>query len=54
MATQSSIHAWKNHGQGSLVGYSPWCHKESDTREQLSTYIHLSMDIWVASTSWLL
>ena len=23
----------KVHGQRSLVGYSPWCHKESDTTE---------------------
>ena len=25
------------HGQKSLAGYSPWCCKESDTTEQLST-----------------
>ena len=25
------------HGQRSLVGYSPWGHKESDTAEQVST-----------------
>ena len=25
------------HGQRSLVGYSPWDHKESDTTEQLIT-----------------
>ena len=25
------------HGQRSLVGYSPWGHKESDTTQQLST-----------------
>ena len=24
------------HGQGSLVGYSPWGHKESDMTEQLA------------------
>ena len=24
----------------SLVGYSPWSHKESDTTERLSTYTH--------------
>ena len=24
-------------GQRTLVGYSPWCHKESDTTERLST-----------------
>ena len=28
----------KSHGQRSLVGYSPWGHKESDTIEQLSTH----------------
>ena len=27
----------KFHGQRSLVGYSPWGHRESDTAEQLST-----------------
>ena len=26
----------KSHGQGSLVGYSPWGHKESDMTEQLT------------------
>ena len=26
----------KSHGQKSLVGYSPWGHKESDTTERLS------------------
>ena len=25
------------HGQGSLVGYSPWGHKESDMTERLHT-----------------
>ena len=28
MATHSSILAWRIHGQRSLVGYSPWGHKE--------------------------
>ena len=27
------------HGQRSLVGYSPWGHKESDTTEQLSLHV---------------
>ena len=27
MASYSSIPAWKSHGQGILVGYSPWSHK---------------------------
>ena len=30
----------KPHGQRSLVGYSPWGHKESDTTEQLSAAQH--------------
>ena len=30
MATHSRILAWKSHGQGSLVGYSLWGHKELD------------------------
>ena len=30
MATRSSILTGKSHGQRSLVGYSPWGHKESD------------------------
>ena len=29
-ATHSSILAWKSHGQRSVVGYSPWGHKELD------------------------
>ena len=28
------------HGQRSLVGYSPWGHKESDTTEQLTLSLH--------------
>ena len=28
----------ESHGQRSLVGYSPWGHKESDTTEWLSTH----------------
>ena len=33
MATHSSILAWKIPWQRSLVGYSPWSHKELDTTE---------------------
>ena len=29
------------HGQRSLVGYSPWDHKESDMTERLSTAPHV-------------
>ena len=35
MATHSSIFAWR-----SLVGYSPWGRKESDTTERLHFHIH--------------
>ena len=38
MATHSSISLGKSHGQRSLVGYSPWGHKESDTTERLNTH----------------
>ena len=31
MATHSSILAWRIHEQGSLMGYSLWGRKESDT-----------------------
>ena len=30
----------KFHGQRSLVGYRPWCHKESDTTEHLYTHTY--------------
>ena len=33
MATHSSILAWRIRGQRTLVGYSPWGRKESDTTE---------------------
>ena len=33
MATHSSSLAGESHGQGILVGYSPWGRKESDTTE---------------------
>ena len=32
-ATRSSILAWRLHEQRSLMGYSPWGRKESDTTE---------------------
>ena len=40
MATHSSTVAWKIHGQRSLVGYSSWGRKESDTTERLH-FTHL-------------
>ena len=38
MATYSSMLAWRIHGQKSLAGYSPWCHKELDTTESLTHF----------------
>ena len=37
----------KSHGQGSLAGYSPWGHRESDTTEQLNAYTHMYIFIEV-------
>ena len=36
MATHSSILAWEIPVQRSLVGYSPWGHKESETISSVS------------------
>ena len=36
IAYHSSILPGESHGQRSLVGYSPWGHKELDTTEQLT------------------
>ena len=36
IATHSSILAWRIDGQSSLVGYSPWGHKELDMTEWLT------------------
>ena len=33
-ATHSNILAWEILGRRSLVGYSPWGHKKSDTTER--------------------
>ena len=42
-------HYWslpgESHGQRSLVGYSPWGHKESDMTEQLS--LHFTSLFWL-------
>ena len=39
MATHSGILAGKSHGQRSLVGYSPWGLKESDTTEHILVFL---------------
>ena len=39
MATHSSIFTGESHRQKSLVGYSPWSHKELDMTE-VTSYAH--------------
>ena len=36
----------KSHGQRSLVGYSPWCHKELDMSEHLNSSSLNSFDVY--------
>ena len=54
MAIHSSTIAWKIHGQRSVVSYSPWGRKESDTTERLhfhftqwKYYTKNKMDLYV-------
>jgi len=44
----------KSHGQRSLVGYSPWCRKESDTTEWLhfTSLGNKEFMIWATVSSW--
>ena len=47
MATGCTILSGESHGQRSLVGYSPWGHKESDTTERLSAgHTHIYNSTW--------
>ena len=39
MAIHSSILARKSHGHGSLAGYTPQSHRESDTTELLKNTV---------------
>ena len=49
MATHPVFLPGKLHGQRSLVGYSPWDHKESDMTEQLTyTHIHFFSFIFIS------
>ena len=51
MTIHSSIPAWKSHGQRSLVGYSPWGHKELDMTERLHFLTFLSVfSFWMYAT----
>ena len=36
----TSVLPGKFHGQRSLVGYRPWCHRELDTTEHTHTHTH--------------
>ena len=45
IATHSGILACESHGQGSLAGYGPWGHKQSDMTERLDMS---------TNTSWIL
>ena len=47
MATHSSILAWRIPRTGSLVGHSSCSHKESDTTEQLSTWLLKKPELWL-------
>ena len=53
MATHPSILTWESYGQRSMVGYSPWGHKESDMSEQLThTHTHRGTHIHPTLTSY--
>ena len=51
MATHSSILAWRIAQTESLVGYSPWSHKELDTTSRL-THTHTHTHISVRARIW--
>ena len=45
----------KSHGQRSLVGWSPWGHKESDMTEHIcttSSMSHTHNSVWVSEAHW--
>ena len=48
MAIHSRILAGESHGQRSLVSYSPWGHKESDTTKCLSSSSRFSLVTWLS------
>ena len=53
MATTPVLLPGKSHGQRSLVGYSPWGRKESDTTERLHFHFHpflLPIVNWTATS----
>ena len=48
MATHSSILAWRISQMKSLVGYSSWGFKESDTTEQVCRHMYISISIYIS------
>ena len=42
MAAQSTILAWRSHGQRCPVSHSPWDHKEADTTKHLTPHFTFS------------
>ena len=48
MAARSSILAGKFHGQRSLVGYTPWSHKELDMTEHTTQKLNF---LWFQGSS---
>ena len=51
-ATHSNILAWKSHRERSLVGYSSWSSKESDTTQWLNNQHHhqISQPGWLTNS----
>ena len=45
-------YSWKYHGQGSLAGYSPWGHKESDITECACTHTHTHTHTLILNHTW--
>ena len=54
MAPLSSILAWKIPSTESLVGYSPWGHKELDMTEHTHTHMHILCNIMYLNSLWYL
>ena len=46
VAIHFTILAWEVHGQRSLVGYSPWGHKQLDKTEQLTLFTLLFLGVF--------
>ena len=45
LAAHSSILVGKFHGQRSLMGYSPWGHKELETTKRAYTHTHIDCEM---------